>query len=111
MTPVLYLSLGTKFDLKITTYDDDGDIVKCRWALASKFECNGICQTVPFATLDETTCTVTFDLTNFTTNIGWYGAAFQIEDFNSTSSTTPYSSVPLQFLIKVARAARSCSTP
>ena len=33
--------------------DPDGDIVKCRWALAVLGECAGVCNAFPNATLDE----------------------------------------------------------
>ena len=35
------------------------------------------------------------------TSVGNYGVALQIEDFKDASSTTPLSSVPLQFVINV----------
>ena len=33
--------------------------------------------------------------------LGWYAVAIQVEDFISSSSTTPMSSVPVQFLVLV----------
>ena len=36
-----------------------------------------------------------------TVGAGWYAVALQVEDFATTSSTTPMSSVPVQFLVNV----------
>ena len=41
---------------------------------------------------------------------GWYGVALQIEDFASPSSTTPLSSVPLQFLVNVYYTGSACAS-
>jgi hypothetical protein len=41
---------------------------------------------------------------------GWYGVALQIEDFASTTSTTPLSSIPLQFLVNVFDSSASCAS-
>lgn len=41
---------------------------------------------------------------------GWYGVALQIEDFASTTSTTPMSSIPLQFLVFVFSSSASCAS-
>ena len=41
---------------------------------------------------------------------GWYGVALQIEDFASTSSSTPLSSIPLQFLVFVFSSSSSCAS-
>lgn len=43
------------------------------------------------------------------TEIGLFGAAFQIEDFINPSSTTPLSSIPLQFLFEVFLGDGSCA--
>ncbi len=58
---------------------------------------------MPFASLDPLTCTITFDLTNSTGNFNntWFGVAIQVEDFYNSTTTTPFSSVPAQFLINV----------
>ena len=39
---------------------------------------------------------------------GWYAVALQIEDFNSTTSSVPMSSVPLQFLVNVYSSSSTC---
>ncbi|CAF4391641.1 unnamed protein product [Rotaria sp. Silwood2] len=62
-------------------------------------ECAGICY--PDSLPKSTTlsdCTITFK----GRKVGvWYAVAIQVEDFISTTSTTPMSSIPVQFLIYV----------
>ena len=41
---------------------------------------------------------------------GWYAVAIQIEDFATTTSTTPLSSIPLQFLVYVFDSSASCAS-
>lgn len=43
------------------------------------------------------------------TQEGFFGVAIQIEDFVSPSSTTPLSSIPVQFLIEVFEGDVSCA--
>ena len=43
-----------------------------------------------------------------TVGAGWYAVALQVEDFATTSSTTPMSSVPIQFLVNVFTSSASC---
>jgi hypothetical protein len=64
-----------------------------------KLKLIAICKTVPFATLNSTSCSLIFDLTSATSLMsGLYGAALQIEDFYTSLDPNPISSVPLQFL-------------
>ncbi|CAF4335972.1 unnamed protein product [Rotaria sp. Silwood2] len=62
-------------------------------------ECADICypDSVPSGTT-LSNCTITFTGTKAGV---WYAVAIQVEDFIDTSSTTPMSSVPVQFLIYV----------
>ena len=41
---------------------------------------------------------------------GWYAVAIQVEDFTSTASTTPLSSIPIQFLILIFDSSASCAS-
>lgn len=41
---------------------------------------------------------------------GWYGVAVQIEDYNQTTSNTPLSSIPLQFLVFVSTSYGNCNS-
>ena len=45
-----------------------------------------------------------------TLNPGWYGVALQIEDFASPSSSTPLSSIPLQFLVNIYYTGNACAS-
>ena len=54
----------------------------------------------------QDTCTISY---NATGSIGAYAVALQIEDYISANSTTPMSSVPLQFLVNVSASNQSCS--
>jgi hypothetical protein len=41
MFPLVYLRTGIQYPLKITYYDADNDVVRCRWAEYSYGECGG----------------------------------------------------------------------
>ncbi|CAF4028879.1 unnamed protein product, partial [Adineta steineri] len=83
--------------------NDATDILKCRWSSSSAGtnynrvdECGGICLGLPVSTvLIGSNCTLSFTLP--TANL-YYACALQIEDYFSSTSTTPMSSVPIQFL-------------
>ena len=45
-----------------------------------------------------------------TVGAGWYAVALQVEDFATTSSTTPMSSVPVQFLVNIFTSTVSCGS-
>ena len=47
----------------------------------------------------------------FKLNIAYVAAALMIEDFATSTSTTPLSGVPLQFLIKITYSASTCTIP
>ncbi|CAF1242503.1 unnamed protein product [Adineta steineri] len=88
--------------IPIPTIDADNDFIRCRFAnKTSTFdECGGVCQTVSSATLDHDDCVLTFNSTG--TKVGeYYAMALMIEDFATLSTPTPFSSVPLQFLITI----------
>lgn len=109
---------------------DGGDVLKCRWAVGGPTsgtpatsgtvtsnpvqhidECGstGVCQTaIPGATLYGSNCTMVFTLAS--SQVGqYYAVALQIEDFYDSTSTTPMSSVPIQFLFYAVSAPSSCS--
>ena len=90
------------------------DILKCRWSDASNTtinaydECAGLCSATPGAVLIQENCTLIFTLTI----AGRYaGVALQIEDFYDGATTTPMSSVPLQFLLYGYAVPSNCTTP
>ena len=53
-------------------------------------------------------CTLVY--TANSTNSSWYAVALQIEDFLSTTSTTPLSSIPVQFLAYVFNSTMPCAS-
>lgn len=106
--PVVYAPAGLNSTtaIDIPMYDADGDEVECRFALSSKSlggvtvdECDNVCQPVALPALTQLisgngTCTLIVKLNS----LGYYAVAIQIEDFLE-NSTTPLSSVPVQFLL------------
>ncbi|XP_062507621.1 integrin beta-like protein C [Corticium candelabrum] len=100
---IIRLQNGCSYNIPIHTDDPDGDTVKCRWASGSS-ECGGVCNAVSGATLTSNPCTI-----HYTPNSnGWLAVALTLEDFASSSSSTPLSKVPLQFLFNVASRGTSC---
>ncbi|KAK3104804.1 hypothetical protein FSP39_010451 [Pinctada imbricata] len=91
MQPITRLSLNCKYQIKIPVNDIDGDFIRCRWAESSIYpvnECGGVCDALPGSNLTEETCEL-----HYTANeAGYFAVAIQIEDFISSSSTTPLSS-------------------
>ncbi|CAF3865202.1 unnamed protein product [Adineta steineri] len=113
--PIVYKQINIQQVHVVQMSDFDGtDILRCRFATASSNfnganECDGVCNAIPGASLIQDNCTLVFTLTY----PGVYAAAaLQIEDYFSSSSTTPMSSVPLQFLFYgYAAPTGSCTTP
>ena len=98
MAPILNLLHGCNHTVRIPVEDSDGDVVRCRWAESSLGECGGVCRALPGAVLNERECTLFYSATG---TVSLYVVAIQIEDFHSTLDTTPFSSVPLQFVVNV----------
>ncbi|VDI01379.1 Hypothetical predicted protein [Mytilus galloprovincialis] len=86
--------------------DPDNDDVRCRWATSDRSECGGICNSFRGAEMHERECIISYS-PNW---IGWFAAAVQIEDFNSTESLEALSSVSLQFLVVVFQATTKCAS-
>ncbi|CAF3379894.1 unnamed protein product [Rotaria socialis] len=93
---------------------DSSDTVRCRWSIGSTSningydECAAVCSGVPGAMLYSDNCTLVFTLTQASMCVA---VALQIEDFYTTTSPTPMSSVPIQFLFYGYIASSGCSTP
>ncbi|XP_078330906.1 uncharacterized protein LOC111125451 isoform X2 [Crassostrea virginica] len=107
MQPIVRLQRGCSHSIKIPVADDDGDVIRCRWGRTSS-ECGGICNSFPNSILDESTCTLNYSYVYDTA--GYYGVAIQIEDFANSFSTTPLSSIPLQFLVEVFTSSSACAS-
>lgn len=94
---------------------DSTDTLRCRWSTSSSTgntnnnwdECGSVCApTLPSFTLFPDNCTLVFTI-NIT---NYYAVALQIEDFYTSTSPTPMSSVPIQFLFYGITAPGGCST-
>ena len=101
--PVLRLQAGCNHIIRIPVYDPENDVVRCRWAEGT--ECAGICGGFPGAELDSESCSITYHANQ---GEGHRAAAIMIEDY-LPGSTSPMSSVGLQFLVLVFNSRRRCS--
>ncbi len=102
--PVVFVPVNTQTVHVVQMADNDGtDILQCRWSNSAATtnyndndECGSVCSGLPVGTvLFSSNCTLVFTLP--VTSI-YYACALQIEDFFNASSTSPMSSVPIQFL-------------
>ncbi|XP_072048907.1 uncharacterized protein [Amphiura filiformis] len=106
MTPIIRVQYGCNYNLHIPTSDPDGDEVRCRWPI-SNYE-KGDVITPTGISLNQKACTLSFNSNSL--GYGWIGVAIVLEDFSSSSSTTPLSKIPLQFLINVRSSSGACSS-
>ncbi|KAL3881494.1 hypothetical protein ACJMK2_027926 [Sinanodonta woodiana] len=106
ISPIVRLSYGCQHKIRIPFSDLDGDEVRCRWAESAQQECASICNGFVGAVLDQSTCTLTY---NANASSGYYAVAIQMEDF-TPGSTTPLSSVPIQFLVNVYSISHVCNS-
>ena len=100
--PVIRVQEGCNRTIVLHVSDPDGDTVRCRWA--SGRECKDICNKIPGAILDPTSCTITYKANR---GLGYKGVAVMIEDF-SPDSPQPLSSVALQFFVRVVSRTGPC---
>jgi hypothetical protein len=47
---------------------------------------------------------------NYKIFLGWYAAAMTMEDYATTTSTTRFSAIAVQFLLQVVSITSSCTT-
>ncbi|CAF1314880.1 unnamed protein product [Adineta ricciae] len=85
--------------IPIPAIDPDNDHIQCRFAQGAN-ECGSVCypNSLPAGTVLYSNCTLFITGSNVN---DWYAAAIVIEDFVSSISTSPLSTIPLQFLIHV----------
>ncbi|CAF1314684.1 unnamed protein product [Adineta ricciae] len=85
--------------IPIPVIDPDNDHIQCRFAQGVQ-ECGSVCypNSLPAGTILYSNCTLFINGSNVN---DWYAAAIVIEDFVSSISTSPLSTIPLQFLIHV----------
>jgi hypothetical protein len=111
--PVIYRTINVQHVHVIQMADADStDTLRCRWSTAtgntnSWDECGSVCApTLPTYTLIPENCTLVFTITT----LDYYAVALQIEDFYTSTSPTPMSSVPIQFLFYGVTPPGGCST-
>ena len=102
-SPVLRLQQGCNHTIVLAVSDPDGDIIRCRWAVGT--ECSDICDKIPGAVLNSSSCTIHYPAVN---GAGYKAVAVMIEDF-IPGTIHPLSSVGLQFLILVVDSDEPCS--
>ncbi|CAF1125751.1 unnamed protein product [Rotaria sp. Silwood1] len=98
----IHVPVNTQTNIKLPVIDADNDVIRCRWAqnTTSLDECGDVCGIAPGSTLNSNDCTLLFDSTG--TIVGqYYPITLMVEDFYTASSYSPFSSIPLQFLIKI----------
>ena len=113
--PVIYKQISIQHVHVVQMADADAtDTLKCRWSTSSGNtngynECGSVCSpSLPTGyTLYTNNCTLVFILTT----ANYYAVALQIEDYYTSSSSTPMSSVPIQFLFYGRSSPGGCSTP
>jgi hypothetical protein len=100
-TSMSYISVpvNVQQSIQIPVLDADNDVLRCRFA-NGPLECVNTCPpgSLPSGTSLASSCILTI---TGTTVGDYYLVAIQVEDFITNASTTPMSSVPLQFLIYV----------
>jgi hypothetical protein len=114
--PVIYRTVNVQHVHVIQMSDaDTTDTLKCRWSTLNPVtnfntydECGSVCSpSLPTFALYPTNCTLVFTITSAG---GYYAVALQIEDFFTSTSPTPMSSVPIQFLFYGINPPGGCST-
>jgi hypothetical protein len=114
--PVIYRVVNVQHVHVVQMSDADStDTLRCRWSTDNSptntnnwDECGSVCSpTLPSFSLYGNNCTLVYTITT----LNYYAVALQIEDFYTSSSSTPMSSVPIQFLFYGITAPSNCSTP
>ena len=106
--PVIRLQQRCNMTFQIPVSDPDGDTIRCRLAQGS--ECKRICNGFPAAVLDEASCSLSYNPTLLPDPLPTQiqAVAVMIEDF-LPGSTTPLSSVALQFLVLITNPDQPCT--
>ena len=100
--PVIRVQEGCNHTIVLHVSDPDGDTVRCRWP--SGRECDGICKKIHGATIDNTSCTITYKANR---DLGYKGVAVMIEDF-SPDFQQSLSSVAFLFFVRVVSRTGPC---
>ncbi|KAL2088951.1 hypothetical protein ACEWY4_015850 [Coilia grayii] len=78
LIPPIRVSAGCSRDIRLSTYDLDGDRVRCRYAQDKSGECHGNCPQHAFLLLDEASCTLRY---TGGASVGQYYVKLMVEDF------------------------------
>ncbi|CAF4660911.1 unnamed protein product, partial [Rotaria sp. Silwood2] len=117
--PIIYRQINVQHVHIIPMSDADStDTLRCRWSTSNTVgytnpngynECGSVCSpSLPNGfQLFSDNCTLVFKLNE----TDYYAVALQIEDYYTSTSPTPMSSVPIQFLFYGTTAPAGCSTP
>ncbi|CAF4030879.1 unnamed protein product [Adineta steineri] len=107
MSPI-NIPINQKTVINVPVADADGDITRCRWSTTFT-ECGDVCPpgSLPPSTVIYPNCTIVITGQHID---DWFAVTIMVEDFINSTSITPLSSVPVQFLVHVVAAA-SCTTP
>ena len=100
----LCLQQGCSYAIPLPISDPDNDIIRCRWA--TEGECGSICNGLPGANLDSSSCIIAYIAND---GVGLKAAAIIIEDYAHGSLNRPLSSVALQFIVSVVNSSQPCS--
>ncbi len=99
MLPIIRLRRNLTYQIKINVADNDFDRYTCIWSNSTQ-ECGGVCRSLlalPASTyLNETSCVLRFT----PATVGFYAMALTVLDFENSTSTTPLSRVPIQFIFQ-----------
>ncbi|XP_066271748.1 uncharacterized protein [Branchiostoma lanceolatum] len=84
-SPIYRIQNNCDTVIRIPFEDPDGDKVKCRYASVYG-ECGEACDPLPYSTLDEDNCTITYDTSRGTLQPGWYAISLVLEDYPTSGS-------------------------
>ncbi|CAF1268736.1 unnamed protein product, partial [Didymodactylos carnosus] len=105
------IPLNIFYTFQIPVADEDDDDVRCRFSTSTGGvdECGHVCYpaALPTGTVLYPNCTLVIKGKNL---YDYYAVAIQVEDYLDSTSTTAFSSVPVQFLVYVIQEP-SCPSP
>ncbi|UJR19938.1 hypothetical protein I4U23_023070 [Adineta vaga] len=108
MPLIQHVRLHTVWSWKIPVVDEDGDLVRCRWANSAHVnECGDVCRPPRNAHLDGDHCILNYTAMEQKSIV----IAIKIEDFERNSPQKSLSSTSLQCIIRVSSKPINCSQP
>ncbi|XP_035659266.1 uncharacterized protein LOC118404302 [Branchiostoma floridae] len=84
-SPIYRIQNNCDTTIRIPYEDPDGDQVKCRYASVYG-ECGEACDPLPYSTLDEDNCTITYDTSRGILQPGWYAVSLVLEDYPTSGA-------------------------